>query len=94
MKQKSVGKLDMCCLLRRQETELGSKQFISSIIQTLHQGLKFPFHACDAESQLPILLLNGKLFCTLATLVFLLSLICTFLCAFELLALSDREPNS
>lgn len=47
-----------------------------------------------AITQLPSLLLNGKLVCMLATLVLLLSLIHSFLCAFGLLALSDREPNS
>lgn len=51
----------------------------------------------DIESHnhgFPILLLNGKLFCMLATLLLLPSLICTFQCASGLLVLSDRDPNS
>lgn len=47
-----------------------------------------------AITHLPILLLNGKLFCMLATLLLLPSLICTFQCAPVLLVLSDRNPNS
>lgn len=42
-----------------------------------------------ALTQVPILLLDGKLFCALATLVLLFSLICTF----AFLVLSDGESN-
>lgn len=47
-----------------------------------------------ALTQVPILLLDGKLLCALATLVLLFSLICTFLSAFAFLVLSDGESNS
>lgn len=47
-----------------------------------------------ALTQVPIVLLNGKLFYALATLVLLFSLICTFLSTFAFLFLSGEEPNS
>lgn len=47
-----------------------------------------------AITHLPILVLNGKLFCMLAMLVLLPSLICTFQCASGLLLLPDRDPSS